>query len=82
MRCDYAVTVEEVKNNNMGWCVFDFVKEYLKSVGFDRKGGWYAYKLIDGVYYFKCAESGDLPSLKYRQALKRDGYNIAEAYLQ
>lgn len=76
MKGSIAITEIEVKHNKMGWSVFDFFKASLERFTTSNRAGWYAYKLIDGIYYFLWCDEDHTPSEKYLKALKKDGYNI------
>ena len=75
MKGQIAITEITVKNNKMGWSVFDFFKRELKKCTDDLQAGWYAYKLEGDIYYFKWTDfSSNRPSDKYLNALKGDGW--------
>lgn len=76
MRGTIAITETEVKYNKIGWTVFDFFKHHLKQFTVMSGAGWYAYKLENGIYYFKWADGNYRPSNKYLEALKKDGYEL------
>lgn len=74
-RLEYAVAVDTVKHNLMGWRDTDFLKAHLNNRKFE--GGWFAKKEVDGIIYFKCCKHGEPPSKFYLKLLKEDGYELA-----
>ena len=78
MRGSFAITKIEVDNNKMDWTIFDFFKYYLKSRPEIGPGaGWYAYKLVDKVYYFKWTDGNSrFPGKRYLDGLRSDGWTV------
>jgi hypothetical protein len=77
MKGQIAILKLEVERNNMGYNVFDFFKDALSKYTTSTRAGWYAYILRDGVYYFLWTDYKKLPSKKYLDLLKKDGYILA-----
>lgn len=76
MEGQFVITEIEVKNNKMGWGIFDFFRHHLDTITKEPSAGWYAYILENGIYYFLWCDKEDRPSDKYLQALKADSYNV------
>lgn len=76
MRGSIAIPEEVVKNNQMGWTVFDFLKRGLKRYTDSPRAGWYAYRLRDGVYQFLWTDE-HLPSEFFMKELEKDGWNTS-----
>lgn len=71
MKGTIAIAEVKVRGNRMGWTEFDFFKHECQHLnGFIPH--WYAYKLVDGVYYFRWAVGIDLPSKRVLNLLKKD----------
>lgn len=77
MKGSIAISKILVDNNALGWGVFDFFKLELKAFTELPSAGWYAYKLIDAIYYFYWCDLYSRPTKKYLKALKEDGWNMA-----
>ncbi len=76
MRGQIQIPAEIVDGNRMNWDIFDFFKAELKRFTHEITAGWYAYKLIDKVYYFYWCDKNDPPTNKYCIFLKKDGFEL------
>lgn len=74
-----AIPEMDIKNNRMNWNVFDFFKAKLKEFTSPIYAGWYAYKLIDKVYYFKWKDQKEKLSSAYVNALIDDKWIVANS---
>jgi len=77
MKGQIAIPEILVKNNKLGWNVFDFFKNELSQFATSAKAGWYAYILRDGVYYFLWSDGNEWATEKYLDLLKKEGYILA-----